>query len=83
MFQAIVALKAVSARECVMRRLTAAAVVFSICPGLVAGPVLAAGGDPIGATLSVVHIVTAAYNRDTVSPRSQPETVCARTNSSM
>jgi ferric-dicitrate binding protein FerR (iron transport regulator) len=48
-----------------MRRLTAAAVVFSICPGLVAGPVLAAGGDPIGATLSVVDIVTAAYNRDT------------------
>jgi hypothetical protein len=48
-----------------MRRLTAAAVVFSLCPGLVAGPVFAAGGDPIGATLSVVDIVTAAYNRDT------------------
>lgn len=48
-----------------MRRLTAAAVVFSLCPGLVVGPVLAAGGDPIGATLSVVDIVTAAYNRDT------------------
>ncbi len=48
-----------------MRRLTAAAVVFLLCPGLVAGPVLAAGGDPIGATLSVVDIVTAAYNRDT------------------
>ena len=29
------------------------------------GPVFAAGGDPIGATLSVVDIVTAAYNRDT------------------
>jgi hypothetical protein len=48
-----------------MRRLTAAAVLFSLCLGLVAGPVLAAGGDPIGATLSVVDIVTAAYNRDT------------------
>jgi hypothetical protein len=48
-----------------MRRFTAAAVVVSLCPGLVAGPVLAAGGDPIGATLSVVDIVTAAYNRDT------------------
>ncbi|MGE5266948.1 MAG: FecR domain-containing protein [Deltaproteobacteria bacterium] len=48
-----------------MRRLAASAVVFSLCPGLVVGPVLAAGGDPIGATLSVVDIVTAAYNRDT------------------
>ncbi len=48
-----------------MRRLTAAAVAFSLCPGLVVGPVYAAGGDPIGATLSVVDIVTAAYNRDT------------------
>jgi hypothetical protein len=48
-----------------MRRLTAAAVAFSLCPGLVVGPVFAAGGDPIGATLSVVDIVTAAYNRDT------------------
>jgi hypothetical protein len=48
-----------------MRRLAASVVVFSLCPGLVAGPVFAAGGDPIGATLSVVDIVTAAYNRDT------------------
>jgi hypothetical protein len=48
-----------------MRRLTAAAVAFSLCPGLVVGPVFAAGGDPIGATLSVVDIVTAAFNRDT------------------
>ncbi len=48
-----------------MRRLASAFVAVCICPGLVAGPVFAAGGDPIGATLSVVDIVTAAYNRDT------------------
>jgi cell division septation protein DedD len=48
-----------------MRRLTAAAFLFAIGPGLVAGSALAAEGDPIGATLSVVDIVTAAYNRDT------------------
>ena len=48
-----------------MRRMTAAAVVFALCPGLAAGPVFAAGGDPIGATLSVVNVVTAAFNRDT------------------
>lgn len=48
-----------------MRRLTNAIIVLSLCPGLTVGPVFAAGGDPIGATLSVVDIVTAAYNRDT------------------
>lgn len=32
---------------------------------IVSAPAFAEGGEPIGATLSVVNVVTAAYNRDT------------------
>lgn len=46
-------------------RLASALVATLTIPGVAVGPALAAGGEPIGATLSVVNVVTAAYNRDT------------------